>query len=483
MWKALIQSIGRLWRRTRQTLFPWHVRHVDCPHVVMTDTTDTLDLLRQEAHPLDGLADVDALLPLIGNARFVLMGEATHGTHEFYRLRIELSRRLIVDKGFDAVAVEADWPAALRASRYAQGSDDDPGAEVALRGFERFPRWMWRNTEIVAWLEWLRERNRAVPEASAQVGFFGLDLYSLRESMGAVLRYLERTDPDAAQRARARYACFDELAHDPQAYGHAVHFGLRDDCRREVVQQLRELCADAGRWLRRDGAAATDEMFYAQQNARVVRNAEAYYRAMFDGRTDSWNLRDRHMMDTLQELDRHLSAQRGRPARIIVWAHNSHLGDARATDSRERGQWNLGQLVREAEAKRGESFLLGFTTHTGVVAAASDWDLPVEFKSIVPSRPDSIERLLHDSGLDRFMLPLSDVSAALKRALERPRLERAIGVIYRPDTERWSHYFGASLARQFDAVIHLDRTQALQPLDRQSVVRDAEEPETYPSGM
>jgi erythromycin esterase-like protein len=189
------------------------------------------------------------------------------------------------------------------------------------------------------------------------------------------------------------------------------------------------------------------------------------------------------MMDTLQQLDRHLSAQRGRPARIVVWAHNSHLGDARATDSRERGQWNLGQLVREAERKRGESFLLGFTTHTGVVAAASDWDMPVEFKSIVPSRPDSIERLLHDTGLDRFMLPLSASSAALKGALERPRLERAIGVIYRPDTERWSHYFGASLARQFDAVIHLDRTQALQPLDRESVVRDAEEPETYPSGM
>ncbi|HEV7913794.1 MAG TPA: erythromycin esterase family protein, partial [Albitalea sp.] len=436
-----------------------------------------------ESHRLSGLADVDALLSWIGNARLVLMGEATHGTHEFYRLRAELSRRLIVDKGFDAVAVEADWPAALRASRYAQGADDDPSGEVALRGFERFPRWMWRNSDVVAWLEWLRERNRSVPEASAQVGFFGLDLYSLRESMEAVLRYLAKTDPEAAERARARYACFDELANDPQAYGHAVHFGLREDCRREVLNQLRDLCSDAARHLRRDGAASTDELFYAQQNARVVRNAEAYYRTMFDGRTDSWNLRDRHMADTLASLDDHLTQQRGRPARIIVWAHNSHIGDARATDSHERGQWNLGQLVREAHARPADTFLLGFTTHAGAVAAASDWDMPVEIKSIVPSRHDSVERLLHDSGLDRFALPLRDAGEPLREALARARLERAIGVIYRPDTERWSHYFGASLSRQFDAVVHLDTTQAVRPLDRDTAPQHTPEPETYPSGI
>jgi erythromycin esterase-like protein len=262
-----------------------------------------------------------------------------------------------------------------------------------------------------------------------------------------------------------------------------VHFQLRDDCRAEVMRQLRELCSEAARALAHDGHAAPDELFYAQQNARVVRNAEAYYRTMFDGRTDSWNLRDRHMMDTLRELDRHLTAQRGRPARIVVWAHNSHLGDARATDSADRGQWNLGQLVREADSHPGDSFLLGFTTHAGTVAAASDWDQPVQFKTIVPSRPDSIERLLHESGLDRFVLNLRDASPALREALERPRLERAIGVIYRPDTERWSHYFAASLARQFDAAVHLDRTTALAPLDRERSGRHSEEPETYPSGM
>ena len=450
---------------------------------IMADTS-TLALVRAEARPLAGLADVDTLLHLIGSSRLVLLGEATHGTQDFYRLRAELTRRLVTEKGFDAVAVEADWPSALRASRYAQGGESDTSAETALRGFERFPRWMWRNTEVVEWLEWLRERNGSVPEASAQVGFFGLDLYSLRDSMDAVLRYLERADPEAARRARARYACFDELAHDPQAYGHAVHFGLHETCEREVIVQLRELCSDAAaRHLRHDGAAATDELFYAQQNARVVRNAEAYYRTMFSGRTDSWNLRDRHMADTLDALDRHLTQQRGRPARIAVWAHNSHLGDARATESGRRGQLNLGQLVREAQARPHESFLLGFTTHTGAVAAASDWDMPLEFKAIVPSRSDSIEGLLHDSGVDRFVLPLREGSDALRQALARERLQRAIGVIYRPDTERWSHYFAASVSRQFDALVHLDTTAPLTPLDPPSAVQHTEEPETYPSGI
>ena len=450
--------------------------------LTMADT-DVLQLIRAQAHRLSGLGDTDALLRLIGDSRFVLMGEATHGTQEFYELRSRLSRRLIVDKGFDAVAVEADWPAALRASRYAQGGDSDPTPEAALRGFERFPRWMWRNTEMVRWLEWLRERNGSVPEASAQVGFFGLDLYSLHDSMNEVVAYLATVDPAAAERARERYACFDDMAADPQRYAQAVTFGLREECEREVVQQLRELCIDATGRLRNDGTASTDELFYAQQNARVVRSAESYYRAMFDRRANPWNLRDRHMAETLRELDLYLTRQRGRPARIIVWAHNSHIGDARATDAHKRGQWNLGQLVREEHDGTNRSFLLGFTTHTGMVAAASDWDGPVEFKAVLPSRADSIERLLHDSGLDRFVLPLRHANRALRDALTQERLERAIGVIYRPDSERWSHYSGASLARQFDAVVHLDRTGALQPLDREPLAQPTAEPETYPSGM
>jgi erythromycin esterase-like protein len=445
--------------------------------------SDILHLIREHAHRLCALDDVDTLLRLVGHSRFVLMGEATHGTQEFYRLRTELSRRLIVDKGFDAVAVEADWPAALRASRYAQGGDSDTTAEAALRGFERFPRWMWRNTDIADWLQWLRQRNLSVPEASAQVGFFGLDLYSLRDSMSSVLDYLGKVDPAAQRRARERYACFDDLADEPQRYAQAVTFGLRKDCERVVLQQLRELCVDAAGQLRDDGTASTDELFYAQQNARVVRNAEAYYRSIFDRRANPWNLRDRHMAETLRELDLYLTRQRGRPARIIVWAHNSHIGDARATDAHKRGQWNLGQLVREEHDGEDNAFLLGFTTHTGTVAAASDWNAPVDFKAVLPSRADSFERLLHDSGLDRFVLPLRHASTALCQALARERLERAIGVIYRPDTERWSHYGGASLSHQFDAVVHLDRTRALQPLDPAQVVHPTAEPETYPSGM
>lgn len=440
------------------------------------------DVIRRHAQVLSEPLDWNGLLAQIGPARLVLMGEATHGTREFYRLRAELSQRLIVDKGFDAVAVEADWPSALRASRYAQGGGSDRDALAALHGFERFPRWMWRNTEVSAWLDWLRERNMSVAEPSAQIGFFGLDLYSLRESMDAVLRYLAQADPDAAQRARARYACFDDLAHDPQAYGHAVHFDLRDDCRREAVQQLRELCGDSAKHLLDDGSAANDELFYAQQNARVVRNAEAYYRTMFDGRTDSWNLRDRHMADTLQALDAHLTQQRGRPARIIVWAHNSHIGDARATESAQRGQWNLGQLLRQ-ETPAGEIFLLGFTTHAGSVAAASDWDAPVTINRVLPSREDSIERLMHDSGMERFVLPVRYAPEALRTVLRPQRLERAIGVVYRPDTERWSHYFAASLAGQFDALVHVDVTSAVQPLDHVRVREHTEEPQTYPSGV
>jgi erythromycin esterase-like protein len=454
------------------------------PRDGMTRQQD-LDAIRAAAQPLRGPDDVGAILDAIGGARLVLLGEASHGTREFYRLRGELTRRLIEERGFDAVAVEADWPSALRASRWAQGGADGSVRE-ALADFERFPRWMWRNHEVAGWLEWLRAHNARVEDPAARVGFFGLDLYSLRESMDAVVRYLDRVDPQAARRARARYGCFDDLADEPQAYGHAVVFGLRPDCERGVLQQLGELCRRAADRLSHDGGAGVDELFYAQQNARVVHNAETYYRTMFGGRTDSWNVRDQHMAETLGLLAEHLAARRGRPARIVVWAHNSHIGDARATDAVERDQLNLGQLVREREAAAGETFLLGFTTHAGSVTAANDWDLPAERKTVLPSRPDSIERLLHDTGLERFLLPLRDAPEAVRRACGVPRLERAIGVVYRPDTERWSHYFEAVPARQFDALVHLDITEALAPLDGPSASgteAPGVEPETFPSGL
>jgi len=449
------------------------------------------EAVRRHARPIASPEDLDPVIEAVGGARRVLLGEASHGSREFYRLRIELTRRLIEERGFDAVAVEADWPSALRASRYAQGTGDDASAESALGDFVRFPRWMWRNTEVTAWLEWLRRHNASLADPSARVGFYGLDLYSLRESMDAVVGYLEREDPAAAQRARARYACFDDLADDPQAYGHAVTFGLREDCERGVLKQLAELCrATADRLDANRGPSSAagcpptdDERFYAQQNARVVRDAENYYRTMFGGRTDSWNVRDRHMGETLELLAEHVSRQRGREARIVVWAHNSHVGDARATDSAERGQLNLGQLTRQAHADPAATFLLGFTTHTGTVTAASDWDAPARLKRVLPSRSDSIERVLHDSAIPRFWLGLRGASDDLRRALAAPRLERAIGVIYRPDTERWSHYFEAELARQFDGVVHVDVTQALTPLEGVDQMSHLDEPETYPSGL
>ncbi len=440
-------------------------------------------ILRRCARPLGSLEDLDPVLTLVGSARTVLVGEATHGTQEFYALRAGLTRRLIEEHGFDAVAVEADWPDALRASRWVQGDGTDASAERALGGFQRFPQWMWRNREVVAFLQWLRAHNGST-EPGRRVGFYGLDLYSLRASMADVLHYLERVDPEAAQRARERYGCFDHFGDDPQFYGQAVRFGLSEGCEREVVQQLAELSQRTHAALETGPSTLDDERFYARQNARVVQNAEAYYRTMFDRRVSSWNLRDDHMAQTLAELQQHLQAQRGRPARIVVWAHNSHIGDARFTGMGDEGEINLGQRVREAAGADDETFLLGFTTHDGTVTAASDWDGPAEHKRVLPSREDSHERLLHEVGLPVFLLPLRE-QATVHQALARPRLERAIGVIYRPDTELMSHYFRARLAQQFDAVVHIDRTRALQPLDASARWPQPHvgESETFPSGV
>ncbi|MGN6389068.1 MAG: erythromycin esterase family protein [Burkholderiaceae bacterium] len=442
--------------------------------------------LRQQAHPIGPDGNLDALLKDIGDASLVLLGEATHGTEEFYRMRAAISRRLIEEKDFDAIAVEADWPDALRASRYLAGSAPIHGGhepvdrtpEDALRGFTRFPLWMWRNTEVVELMRRLREHNRETADPNRRIGFFGLDLYSLRTSMDAVVRYLARVDPAAEKQARARYACFDHLAEDPQQYGYAANFGMRKDCAEEVVQQLVALVANANRYLSEDGADAADELFHAQQNARVAKDAEAYYRTMFLGRDESWNLRDTHMMETLFALREHLQRQ-GRAGKVVVWAHNSHIGDARATEMGDHGQLNLGQLVRDRYG-RDDTYLLGFTTHDGSVTAASEWDSPAERKTVRPSRSDSVEGLFHRIGLERFFLPLRERRF---EALADRRLERAIGVIYLPQSERLSHYFHADVAAQFDGVIHVDRSTALTPLDRHPTWQHDEAPETYPTGI
>ena len=310
--------------------------------------TTLLEGLREHLQPLTGDArQSDGLLALIGRARFALLGEASHGTHDFYRERAEITKRLITEKGFTAVAVEADWPDAWRVNRYVRGLSDDADADAALSGFQRFPAWMWRNMVVRDFVEWLRKHNTGLSPLR-QVGFYGLDLYSLFSSIQAVLTYLDRVDPPAASRARSRYTCFDHAAEDSQAYGYAASFGLKGSCEDEVVQQLREMNRRAADMTPTPGLEC-DEAFYAQQNARLVRDAEAYYRTMFHGRVSSWNLRDSHMAETLYALDHHLGTG-GAPPRIAVWAHNSHLGAASATEMGERHEWNVGQLVRDRYA-------------------------------------------------------------------------------------------------------------------------------------
>ena len=436
-----------------------------------------LQVVRDSAQPIHfSPGDYDPLIAAIGESRFVLLGEASHGTHEFYRERAIITQRLIEEKGFHAVAVEADWPDAYRVHRFVTGGGEDEEAVDALADFRRFPAWMWRNADVLDFVGWLRDHNERAADLN-RVGFFGLDLYSLHTSIAAVLDYLADVDPAAAERARHRYACFDHFGEDPQTYGYATASGLAESCEDAVVQQLLELRRRAGDYARRDGRVAEDEFFFAEQNARLARNAEAYYRSMFRGRASSWNLRDTHMTETLEALDRHIGRRTTKP-KLVVWAHNSHLGDARATQMGEGGELNVGQLVREKWG--AESFLVGFTTYEGTVTAATDWDGLAERKRVRPGRPDSYETLFHDANAANYLLLIRG-NARLTRVLQEPLLERAIGVIYRPETERLSHYFDASIARQFDAVLHFDHTRAVEPLERSSLWVPDEAPHTFPS--
>lgn len=463
-------------QETMSTARSAHARATEGAPSPPTSSSSVMSL-RAAAAPLTGDADLDRVLDLIGDAQVVLIGEASHGTDEFYRTRAALTRRLISDRGFTAVAVEADWPDALRVNRYVRGQGTDESSDEALSAFRRFPRWMWRNTVVLEFVEWLREHNQ---HAATPAGFYGLDLYSLHTSIEAILTYLDKVDPESATRARARYSCFDHFGEDPQVYGYATAAGIAEPCEDAVVGQLVELQQEAGRLAA--GSRDGDEAFFALQNARLVRNAEAYYRAMFSGRVPSWNLRDGHMAETLDALRSQLQ-QGGHGAKIVVWAHNSHLGDASATAMSAEGELNLGQLVRERHGR--EAFLLGFTTYEGTVTAASNWDEPAQQRHVRPALDDSYEALLHamtTPQMPDFVLNLRDPAVAT--ALRPARLERAIGVIYRPETERFSHYFLADLPAQFDAVIHLDRTSALVPLDPDPGWEIAEElPETFPFGV
>lgn len=433
--------------------------------------------VRAAARPFNAAREDLAELPeRITSASAVLIGEASHGTQDFYHLRACITKHLIQQHGLTAVAVEADWPDAYRVNRFVRGEGTDGDANTALSGFERFPAWMWRNTEVLSFVRWLREWNDDHPRS--KVGFYGLDLYSLATSIQSVIAYLEKVDPEAAGRARARYACFDHFAGDTHAYGYAVSAGIVESCEDDVVRHLLDLREKAVEYANRDGRAGDDELFFAEQNALLAKNAEKYYRAMFRGRHSSWNIRDGHMADTFDALVGFLGSRNGTKPRIAVWAHNSHLGDARATEMGERGELNVGQLLRERYGADVQS--IGFTTFDGSVTAASDWDADAERKLVRPALDGSIETLLHSVDIHQFILDLHDQRLA---GFAAPLLERAIGVIYRAQTERQSHYFHARVAEQFDALIHVDRSTALVPLEPSPHWYHEEVPETYPSGL
>lgn len=428
------------------------------------------DLIQKAAIPLPDLDDpaFGPLFDRFAEARVLLLGEASHGTSEFYRARAAITRRLIEEHGFNIVAVEADWPDAASLDRYVRDRPSPPHAEPPFR---RFPTWMWRNTDVEDFIEWLRAWNLARP-ARKRTGFYGLDLYNLSASIRAVLDYLDHVDPEAAKVARERYGCLTPWAKDPQAYGRMALSPGYAHCEAGVRKMLREMLERELEYARLDGESFLD----ASANARLVQNAEAYYRVMYYGSAESWNLRDTHMFETLQAI----LESRGPRSKAVVWAHNSHIGDASKTEmGLVREELNIGQLCRETFGK--DAVLIGFGTHAGTVACASDWDGPMQVKPLNPSRPDSYERLAHDSGLSRFLLDLrEDGSEPLRSRLLEPRLERFIGVIYRPETERWSHYSECFLPEQFDAFVWFDETTAVTPLPTH-MRKGAEE--TYPFGL
>lgn len=428
-----------------------------------------IDALRRYAEPLpppERAEKFGSFFDRFGQARVVLLGEATHGTSEFYRARAAITRRLIEHHGFNIVAVEADWPDAAQIDDYVRHQAPRPRLGDS---FVRFPTWMWRNVEVLEFADWMRGHNASLAEDS-RVSFHGMDIYSLSELIHAVLAYLDKIDPEAAAEARRRYGCLTPWQDEPAHYGRAVVHGGRPSCEDRAVAQLHELLTHRLEYLRGDGEA----WFDAVQNARIVRAAERYYRAMYHSSTESWNLRDRHMFETLQAL----LAHRGHGAKAVVWAHNSHVGNAAATAMGWQGEFNIGELCRMAHGDDVVS--IGFSTDNGSVAAASDWGADMQIKTVRPARADSYEHAFRSTGLARTLTDWRTRNRDLAALLREPLLERAIGVVYRPETERLSHYFEAVLAEQFDAFVWFEQTTAVTPLGHE---RPHGAPETWPFGL
>jgi erythromycin esterase-like protein len=427
-----------------------------------------IDAVRERALRLESDADLDPLLELVGDARIVLLGEASHGTHEFYTWRDRISRRLITEKGFGFIAVEGDWPDCYTVNRYAKGWDDGGSARDVLHAFSRWPTWMWANEEVVALVEWLREHNRGLPDAR-KAGFYGLDVYSLWESIDVVTRYLEKVDPRLAERARQAYGCFDPFEDDVQEYAWATQT-VPTDCEEEVLQALTAL-RQKGPDFRRDDPEA---FFNAEQNALVATNAEHYYRTMIRGGPASWNVRDTHMMETLDRLLKH----HGPGSKAIVWEHNTHVGDARATDMARVGMVNVGQLAREAHGD--DVVIAGFSSHSGSVIAGEQWGAPMRHMRVPEASARSWEHVLHRAGAEDKLL-LMEGFDEVEGALD-PRGHRAIGVVYHPEREAHGNYVSTVLPYRYDAVLYIDRSHALHPL-HMAPVPEHEVPKTFPSGV
>lgn len=442
---------------------------------------EKINSLARYVHPVRGRStDFDALLDAIGESSVVLLGEATHGTHEFYAARAAISQQLIEKKGFGTILFEADWPDMFRVNNYINDRGPDRSARESLIEFKRFPAWMWRNEEFVSFIEWLRSYNQKLLEPQSPVHVYGLDLYSLHRSIEVVIHELEKIDAHAAQKARERYACFDAYA-DPQEYGYIASSVPGKSCHDIAVEQLLDIKTKQFEFFK-DDLDPVEEKLYVEQNALIVKNAERYYRSLFgNDAAASWNIRDTHMMETINAIV-HFNQVNQRHHKIIVWAHNSHLGDARATQMASYNEINVGQLVKEAFG--AQAFSVGFTTYSGRVAAASSWGADVEHKKVMPALANSIEAFFHESGVANFVLILAQYPEVYALFNHDDYVQRAIGVIYRPQTERQSHYFYAQLAKQFDAIIHYDESSAVTPLEKSTAWHSGQDaPETYPFGV
>ena len=426
--------------------------------------------------------DFEKLIEVLKNHKIIMLGESTHGTHEFYKARIELTKELIKNHKITAITLEGDWPSVYKINKYVQGSSPKDTAFSSLSSIDQFPLWMWRNKDFLEFVIWLYEHNTQL-EQKNRIGIFGLDLYSLHKSALEVIKYLEKVDPKESELAKQRYNCFDKFGFDMQNYGYLTTQNLAPDCQKEIVEQLVSLQEKSHEYLKDDGFVKQEELFCAEQNSIVVKNAETYYKSLFFGGSNiSWNIRDSHMMNTLKFLYDHQKNQAKDP-KIIVWAHNSHIGDCRATQFADDGQINIGQLAREYFGNK--VFLLGFMTYQGTVSAASEWGAQVERKIVRPGISESYEKLFHELArpeqsrrADTDLLIFSDKLSELD-----PMLQRAIGVIYKPETERFSHYFLTDLKKQFNALIYYDYTIAVEPLEKTAEWEKGEMPATYPFGI